>query len=280
VRTTTAFSSGGLSVVEYHCDSGPDDRPFAECHRVFALSFVRSGSFGYRQSKQTFELVAGSILVAHPGAEYTCTHDHSHGDECLSFEFSPALADALPPSRELRNTVVVPPASRLMVLSQLAEAAMADRSGLALDELAWLLLDRVARSTPAARPVPVSVGAADRRRAVRAALWIDDHANEPLGLERMAGACGLSPFHFLRVFSRVVGTTPHQYVVRSRLRRAARLLAEDGAPVTDVALASGFGDLSNFVRTFHRVAGVSPRAFRRAARGDRKILQERIARTT
>jgi AraC-like DNA-binding protein len=39
----------------------------------------------------------------------------------------------------------------------------------------------------------------------------------------------------------------------------------------------GFADLSNFVRTFHRAAGVSPRAFRRAARGERKILQERLA---
>jgi AraC-like DNA-binding protein len=46
--------------------------------------------------------------------------------------------------------------------------------------------------------------------------------------------------------------------------------------VPDVALDVGFGDLSNFVRTFHRAAGVSPRRFRQAARGDRKILQDRL----
>ena len=71
--------------------------------------------------------------------------------------------------------------------------------------------------------------------------------------------------------------TPHQYLVRSRLRRAARLLADDARSITDVAFDVGFGDLSNFVRTFHRAAGVSPRAFRRAAKGDRKILQDRLA---
>ena len=68
--------------------------------------------------------------------------------------------------------------------------------------------------------------------------------------------------------------------MRGRLRAAARLLADDDRPITDVALAAGFADLSNFVRTFHRAAGVSPRRFRRAARGgarDRKILQDRIA---
>ena len=80
------------------------------------------------------------------------------------------------------------------------------------------------------------------------------------------------------VFAGVLGVTPHQYLVRARLRHAARLLADDTRSITDVALDVGFRDLSNFVRTFHRAAGVSPSGFRRAARGDRKILQERLAR--
>src|SRR5678815_3234455 len=87
----------------------------------------------------------------------------------------------------------------------------------------------------------------------------------------------LSPFHFLRLFSAALGVTPHQYLVRARLRRAARLLADDERPITDVAYDVGFGDLSNFVRTFHRAAGVSPRRFRRAAKGDRATLHERLA---
>jgi AraC-like DNA-binding protein len=80
----------------------------------------------------------------------------------------------------------------------------------------------------------------------------------------------------LRVFASVLGLTPHQYLVRSRLRHAARLLADEARSITDVALDVGFGDLSNFVRTFHRAAGVSPGTFRRAARGDRKIFQDRL----
>ena len=75
----------------------------------------------------------------------------------------------------------------------------------------------------------------------------------------------------------MIGVTPHQYLIRARLRRAARLLAEEERAITDIALDVGFADLSNFVRTFHRAAGVSPRVFRRAAKGDRKIFQERLA---
>ena len=87
----------------------------------------------------------------------------------------------------------------------------------------------------------------------------------------------MSPFHFLRLFAKVVGVTPHQYLVRSRLRHAARLLADEDKAITDIAFDVGFADLSNFVRTFHRAAGVSPRDFRKAARGDRKIFQDRPA---
>src|SRR2546430_15821845 len=75
---------------------------------------------------------------------------------------------------------------------------------------------------------------------------------------------GTALLHFLRLFARVIGVTPHQYLVRTRLRRAARLLAERDRPITDVAFEVGFGDLSNFVRTFHRAAGMSPRRFRPA----------------
>jgi len=55
------------------------------------------------------------------------------------------------------------------------------------------------------------------------------------------------------------------------------MLADDARSISDVAYDVGFGDLSNFVRTFHRAAGVSPRRFRQVARGDRKILQDRLA---
>ena len=123
----------------------------------------------------------------------------------------------------------------------------------------------------------MQAGSRDRRRAVEAALWLDAHSDQPVDLDGAAKQAGLSPFHFLRLFAKVVGVTPHQYLVRSRLRHAARLLADDDRPVTDIAYDVGFGDLSNFVRTFHRAAGVSPRRFREASRGKRKIFQERLA---
>lgn len=280
MRTKTAFSSDGLSVVEYHCDSGPDDAPFEECHSTFTLSFVTSGSFGYRRREHSYQLVAGSLLIGHAGDEYVCSHKYGCGDNCLSFEFSAEALDMVPTNRRLRELSVVPPASRIMVLGEMAGAAINGTSDVALDEIAWICLERLTRSLAGGPAVPALIADIDRRRAVQAALWIEEHATEPLTLGAMARQARLSPFYFLRIFSRVLGVTPHQYLVRCRVRLAARRLAAADSPVTDIAFESGFGDLSNFVRTFHSAAGVSPRAFRRAARGDRKILQERIRTAT
>jgi AraC family transcriptional regulator len=275
--TTTTLHHGAVSVIDYRCGSGPDEKPFVERHEGFSVSYVRKGSFGYRARGKSFELVAGSILVGHPGDEFVCTHDHVRGDECLSFQFEPGLVETICDRRAVWRTGGVPPLPELMVLGELAQASADGGTDVGLDEVALSLAARFVEVVSGRKREPAEVRARDRRRAVEAALWIDAHSGEPIDLESAARGAGLSPFHFLRLFSSVLGVTPHQYLIRSRLRHAARLLADHGRSITDVAYDVGFGDLSNFVRTFHRAAGVSPSAFRRAARGDRKILQDRLA---
>jgi len=267
MQATTLFEGESLSVYHFRCDAGPAARPFAEVHRRHSLSFVRRGSFGCRTLGRTHELVAGAVMVGRPEREYVAIHEHHHcGDECLSVKLAPALADSL--GRAVWDLARIPPLPELMVLAP----ASAD----GIDEAALAFAARCAAIASGERTRhPIS--AKDRRRAVEAALWIEAHAAEPVALEDAARVAGLSPFHFLRVFSAVVGATPHQYLLRLRLARAAKLLSEERIPVTDVAFDCGFADLSNFVRTFRRAAGVSPREFRKHTRAERKFLQERIA---
>ena len=209
-----------------------------------------------------------------------CTHDHASGDECLSFQLGPDLVEAIGGPKSVWHAGCLPPAGELMVLGELAQAAADGRNvgGPDAAEIGMSLAGRFVEMASGRPSCPIKASARDRRRAVEAALWMDAHAHEPLDLARMASACGLSAFHFLRLFALVLGVTPHQYLIRSRMRHAARLLASARSrTITEIAFDVGFGDLSNFVRTFRRAAGVSPRGFRRAARGDRKIFQDRIA---
>jgi AraC family transcriptional regulator len=270
-----------LSVRDCRCDSGPAERPFVEQFRDHSISYVRRGSFGCEARGRRGELVAGALLIGHPGVEFLCTHEHhAGGDECLSFHLAPELVETFGDNRAAWHSGWMPPLPQLMVLGELAQSAAEGRIDVALDEIGLLLtrrfLDIHADTAQRIGPVP----ARDRRRAVETALWIDAHAHEAVDLDASARVAGISAFHFLRLFVNVLGVTPHQYLVRSRLRRAAHLLATDARAITEIAYAVGFNDLSHFVRSFRRAAGVSPRGFRKAARGDRKILQERLAGNT
>ena len=262
MSATTLFENDSLSVVDYRCARTPADRPYAESHRKYSLAYVRRGSFGCKARGRTHDLVAGAFMIGYPGDEYTCTHEHhACGDECLSFQFSPEAIEELGGAAETWRIGAVPPLAALVVFGELAQAAASGDSDVGLDEAGWGLASRFKEALTGESAKAASVSAADRRRAVEAALWIDEQSHEDIDLQRVAGEAGLSPFHFLRLFSRALGVTPHQYLIRSRLRRAARLLAEKERSVTDIALDVGFADLSNFVRTFRRAAGVSPSRF-------------------
>ena len=101
--------------------------------------------------------------------------------------------------------------------------------------------------------------------AVTAALRrIEREPQAPLTLAALAGDSGLSPFHFLRTFRQVAGLTPHQYLLRTRLHRAALRLRRGAPSISDVAYDCGFNDLSTFNRRFRRLMGVTPGAWRTA----------------
>ncbi|TAK17104.1 MAG: AraC family transcriptional regulator [Acidobacteria bacterium] len=274
MATVNVLERGAVTVVDYRCDAGPGDVPFPEAHDSYSLSYVRRGGFAYTSRGRTFELVAGSFVVGHAGDEYMCSHDHHLcGDECLSFHLTPEAAAEVGAGADVWRTGGLSPRPELAVWAERAQAVADGRAEGSLEEIGLLIASRLT-ALVSGKPAPLGarVSHADRRRAVRAAIEIDADPSRQLALAQMAAGAGLSAFHFLRVFSAVLGVTPHQYLVRSRLRRAAKLLADGDRSVTDIAQESGFADLSNFVRTFHRAAGVSPRAFRR------NILQDRAAR--
>jgi AraC family transcriptional regulator len=277
MSVTILSASSSITVLDYRCGASSSDRPFTECHQQHSVSFLRRGSFGLRYRGALHELVEGAAMIGHAGDEFCCLHDHHDGgDECLSFQLSPHCVAELGLPETSWRTGALPPLAGLMVLGELGQAAVDGHIGLGLDEIAQLFVRRFAALAGGTAPTALALRSNDRRRAVGAAMWIGANAREEIDLDRGAAEAGLSPFHFLRLFKRALGVTPHQYLLRCRLREAARLLG-DGCSVTDAAYDVGFKDLSNFVRTFHRAAGVSPGQFQRTMRNERNFLQARIA---
>jgi AraC-like DNA-binding protein len=266
-----------VRVIDYRCEAGPGDPSFIEHHDRYTVSYVREGAFGYRVGRRTHEMAPGSVLIGRPGDAYLCTHEHVCGDACLSVHLSAEAVGTMGGLDGRWETSALPPLAEMMVMGELAQASADGTTDVGVDEAALMFASRFVKLARGGDGRRLDLRPRDRRRAVEAALWLDDNAAEAVDLETTASQAGVSPFHFLRLFAGALGVTPHQYLVRARLRRAARMLAETSAPVTEIAYDSGFADLSNFVRTFRRAAGVSPGRFRRLGRQDRKNLQERLA---
>jgi AraC family transcriptional regulator len=100
-------------------------------------------------------------------------------------------------------------------------------------------------------------------RIQRSVSYLEANFHSKLTIQDLARIANLSPFHFTRLFTRLVGLSPHEYVLNYRLRFAVRLLrAHLEYSISEIALASGFSDQSHFSKTFRRAFGKTPKAYR------------------
>lgn len=100
--------------------------------------------------------------------------------------------------------------------------------------------------------------------------FIQEHLSQDLSLEALAQQAGFSSYHFARLFRQTTGESPHQFVLRQRIRRAQYLLEERDLPLAHVALESGFANQSHLTQAFKRHLGLTPRTYRqdRSIRAD------------
>lgn len=92
--------------------------------------------------------------------------------------------------------------------------------------------------------------------------YILAHLHTSLSLETLAQQVGLSSYHFAHLFRQATGETPHQFVIRTRLETAQRLLRETDWPLSQVALSVGFQSQSHFTQVFKERLGETPRQYR------------------
>lgn len=257
-------SGQGWRVVEVLCTSGPGDLSIEERYWSVAISLVLSGTFSYRSVKGSLLMSPGALLLGNAGHTYQCSHEHGEGDRCLSFQFDPALFEDLARdcgvSKAYFSSDRLPPLRATAQLTARAVIAMQMRDS--FEELALELAGAALRISQDIHPAPVAGTKRTETRIAEVLRHLESSAVQYLRLEDLARMAGLSRYHFLRAFKSVTGVTPHQWVLRARLRDAAHRLATSRSPVTEIALDAGFTDLSNFIRGFVAEYGVSPRKYR------------------
>ena len=99
------------------------------------------------------------------------------------------------------------------------------------------------------------------RRIVQAKLYMDSNYHEAIDLHAIADQAYFSRYHFIRLFSKIYGKTPHQYLIGVRIEKA-RLMLQTDMPVQQVCFAVGFDSLGSFTSLFKRCIGQSPAQYR------------------
>lgn len=265
-RRISVAEGQGWSLSEYRCTAGPADRPFEEAHEGVSLSLVTAGTFDYRTASGCAVLYPGAFLLGNAGECFECGHSHSVGDTCLALHLSgehfAEIAAAIAGSSQFRFKSPMLPAHPALTqaavsLQELGRAAAgeADAAVYGLMEAAVALLSGASAELLRLRPV-------DSKRISRVLRHLQREEAGTDDLAELASIASMSKYHFLRTFRRLAGTTPHQYLLAMRLRRAALKLARTREPIAELALASGFDDVSTFNRYFRRTFKLTPSAYR------------------
>ena len=271
-KATSLARGDGWSVSDVVCTCGPADRVFEETHTQQSIGVVLSGTFQHRSRDGRHVMSAGSLLLGNAGETFECDHEHAVGDRCVAFHYCPSYLEQVaaelhgPNTRPRFRATRLPPARELSGAVARTAVALHSPERAAWNELAVRVVAEALTFDGGRPPRRNAPRAAVARRITEQIRAIELDPSFDAGLDALAAAAGLSPFAYLRTFEQLTGTTPHQLVLRGRLRRAAVRLETEASRIIDVALSSGFEDVSNFNKAFRAEFGATPTAYRRAVK--------------
>ena len=256
-----------------HSACEPHRDPPEEAAPNFSVNFIERGGFRLRVARREWQVSAATVFVTTPGMVFRVRHaEEFPRDVSFLVDYHPEFSEGLP-GEEARAFERQPPAlpltNRLAYLHALLKRASHGADALAAETLAGELFAAVTLAAAPGRRLYERRQLAWYVERVEAARTLMESAyGAPHTLASLARFTGMSPFHFVRVFGELAGAPPHRYLVRVRLARAAERL-RDGGSVTETCFATGFSNLSHFIRLFKRRFGVSPSRYSRTAPPER-----------
>jgi AraC-like DNA-binding protein len=243
-----------VRVRRWHHRWGPSVFP-PGAHREVEVAWTLEGSVGYRIGDATYDVAAGSGIVVPAKVDHatSVTPGTSAGSAWIATELVCDVAASMG-RRAFGCPTLLPDTEQVARVGSLLWTEAAEiRAGrlVAVEALAEALVVAVLRAAP-----PAVRATRDPRISAAVAL-MESHYAEPLGVDDLSRAAGISRAHFSRCFREALGLSPYQYLQSVRIQRARELLG-CGHGVTEAALSVGYRDLGRFARAFRRQVGCAP----------------------
>ncbi len=221
--------------------------------------------------------ISGNFTSSKHTAAGSCRPDRANaGNICIvpvTLSLSPSLLACAASGDDPRTQVEIVETYgaedhliRQIGLALLAEARTSEPVGrLYAESLAQTLALHVIRHYSVSRRSPEMFrGGLSGYNLRRAKDFINAHLEQDLTLTGIAGAVGLSQFHFARAFKLATNLTPQQYLTERRVELAKHLLTEGDLPLVEVSARAGFKSQSHFTTLFRRFTGTTPKAWRQS----------------
>ncbi|MDD4835819.1 MAG: AraC family transcriptional regulator [Dethiosulfovibrio sp.] len=246
-----AYGFRGL-VQEFPCHS----------HDYYVIGFVERSRRRFVCRGEESCISPGDVILIAPGESHSC---HQFGEDPLDYRSLNIGADvmAMAMSETLggdklsvfgRN--VVPDGLSVLLLRRLHRSISGGAPGMEKEELFLALMARLIDlcglshrdSTPESSRIKDVVD------------FLESNYGEPVTLDLLSSAAGISKYRLIRAFNEQIGISPHRYLETVRINRARKLLAE-GMPTVDVAYSTGFHDQSHFSNCFKKLLGITPSSY-------------------
>lgn len=288
------YVGDAIRVTRYRCLALSHGLGAEHRQPAHVIAFPYRGVFELHRGRDRAVVEPGSMAFFNQGEPYRTSHPCGGGDGGSAIAVRPdVLVDALArhdpavadrPGAPFRFASG-PSSARACLLQRLlflrlAHSGAADALG--VEEDALELVDELAAAACRSEAGPAGLRTPPdgrHRRTVEAARrFLATRFSEPVNLEAIGRAVGVSPFHLCRIFRAITGTTVARYRQRLRLRAALGHVAGADGDLSAVALDHGFSSHSHFTAAFRREFGLTPTQFRRAAAGSSRSVAKLLAR--
>lgn len=235
-------------------------------HESLCLGMSIKGERIIRSDKLEITIHEGSLFLIPPKTAHSCTtgqnQNHSYKIIVIKPEFLNLVCAETSANKNENPCFAISQVDDIFLKELLEDFFSSLEEGkdeLRLSEIAYEIAARLCMEHSFSKKYfhePVS-GESSVKRAVE---YLEKKWGQQILLETLGKEAGMSPYHLLRVFRRIMGLTPHAYLLQTRIKKAVEFLSKGMTPA-DVAAMTGFTDQSHFTKVFRRQVGVTPGLF-------------------
>lgn len=248
-------------------------------HNCMEIGICMEGSGTLTMAKKAYAFSAGTIIIVPEGLHHS---QQNQGDPCTRWRYivvdlrrymtempvrcretiTRFLRDIRQRGLYLENGNTHEEVLRLLYTMFDRHSRYAGEAGAELEALVLMVLLRAARE-PMDEHMNAVIDPLHMKSIEPSLLYVSENYRQEIRVREMARACAMSESYFRKVFTRLIGLSPLEYVNRHRIHRAMHLLHVTGDSVQHIALACGFPSVATFSRNFIRYVGQNPSSWRR-----------------